>query len=156
MIVAALGLVSIPRDSWTAEAENQTRLHAKCVETSQRAEADAAAMIPGRTWTWRLDFERSRQQLAQLGSDFTALHDCESQFEASLTAEQESKVQPQLKRLASLWDHLQKDAQSLDLELQKGYPSRWHVTRDANDMEQEIQNWRKLHSQVARTVGADS
>jgi hypothetical protein len=103
-----------------------------------------------------LDFERSRQQLAQLRTDFTALHDCESKFEASLTAEQKSKVQPELKRLASLWDHLQEDAQSLDLELQKSYPTRWHVARDATDMQKEIRNWRKLHDQAARTVGVDS
>ena len=154
MIVAAAGLASRPQNSW-AESDVQKALHMKCIEASHRAEADAAATVPGRSWTWRLDFERSRQELAQLRDDFASLHDCESKFEASLTARQKSKVEPQLQRLASLWNHLQKDAQSLDLELQKGYPTRWHVARDATDMEKEIRNWRKLHIQVAGAVGAD-
>ncbi len=155
MIVAAAVLVGRPQDSF-AETDVQKMLHLKCVQASQRAEADAAAMVPGRTWTWRLDFEHSRRELAQLRDDFASLQDCESEFEASLTAEQKSKVQPQLQRLASLWDHLQKDAQSLDLELQKGYPTRWHVARDATDMQRETRKWRQLHDQVARTVGAGS
>ncbi len=155
MIVAAAVLVGRPQDSF-AETDVQKMLHLKCVQASKRAEADAAAMVPGRTWTWRLDFEHSRRELAQLRDDFASLQDCESEFEASLTAEQKSKVQPQLQRLASLWDHLQKDAQSLDLELQKGYPTRWHVARDATDMQRETRKWRQLHDQVARTVGAGS
>jgi hypothetical protein len=155
MIVAAAGLASRPQDSW-AESDVQKALHMKCIEASHRAEADAAAIVPGRSWTWRLDFERSREELAQLRDDFTSLHDCESKFEASLTAKQKIKVEPQLRRLASLWNHLQKDAQSLDLELQKGYPTRWHVAHDATDMQRETSKWRRLHDQVARTVGAGS
>lgn len=151
-----VGLVSTPQDVWGADTSIQRTLHIKCVEASQRAEADVAVMVPVRTWTWRLDFERSRQRLAQLRSDLTALHDCESQFEASLTAKQKSKVQRQLKRLASLLDHLQKDAQSLDVELQNGYPTRWHVARDATDMQKEIRVWRKLYDQVAKIVTATS
>ena len=134
---------------------NQEKLHLRSVEASERAERDAAAMVPGRTWTWRLDFEQSRQLLDQLRRDLTALGDSEADFEASLTSEQKSKVQAELKSLQELWQHLESDAQSLDLELREGYPTRWHVARDASDMQKEIRNWRKLHQQVATAVGAN-
>jgi hypothetical protein len=148
------GILQAPQDNLTVDHDIRTKLHLKCIEASKRAEADAAAMIPGRTWTWRLDFERSRQQLAQLRDDFGSLRDCESQFEASLSVEQKRKAQRHIERLAGLWDHLQKDARSLDLELRKGYPTRWHVARDATDMQKEIRNWRRLHDQVFKIVCA--
>jgi hypothetical protein len=137
-----------------ADIRVQKRLHTRCTEAGERAEADASAMIPGRSWTWQLDFERSRQQLAQLRRDFTSLHDCESEFEASLTPEQKSKVKAKLNQLAALCQHLDRDAESLDLELRKGYPTRWHVARDASDMQKETYRWRTLHDQVANAIGA--
>jgi hypothetical protein len=139
----------------SADRQEQKKLHLRCVEAAESAERDAAAMIPGRTWTWRLGFERSRQQLGQLRRDFTALRDIESEFEASLTLEQKSKVKTELTLLSRLEKHLEKDAASLDLELRKGYPTRWHVARDASDMRTEVRRWRKLHDQTAERVVAN-
>ena len=141
------------RQKIAADRQEQKELHAKCVLAAANAERDAAAMIPGRTWTWRLDFERSRQQLGQLRRDFADLRDRESEFEASLTAEQNSRVQTSLARLSHLNAHLEKDAQSLDDELQKGYPTRWHVARDASDMQSETRRWKNLHDQAAKMLG---
>jgi hypothetical protein len=144
-----------PQNKFKADSEEQRKLHLRCIEASERAERDSAAMIPGRTWTWRLDFERSRQQLDQLRRDFRSLRDSESEFEERLTLEPTAKVKAQLTQIATLWEHLDRDAQSLDLELRKSYPTRWHVSRDASDMQKEIRSWRKLHDQVANTVGAN-
>jgi len=153
---AQIGISQLRRNDVPADIEEQKKLHVRCIEASERAERDAAAMIPGRTWTWRLDFERSRQQLARLRADFTSLHGCETEFEASLTAEQKAKAKAEIAQLASLRFHLEKDAQSLDTELRKGYPTRWHVARDASDMQNETCRWRKLHDQVAKIVGINS
>jgi hypothetical protein len=150
------GISGSPQNIFKADSEEQTKLHLRCDEASERAERDAGAMIPGRTWTWRLDFERSRQQLHQLQRDFTSLHVSESEFETSLTSEQKSKVKAKLTVLGDLWEHLYKDAQSLDAELRKGYPTRWHVARDAADMQKEIHRWRKTHDQIAKTLGINS
>ncbi|MFI5116535.1 MAG: hypothetical protein ACHP8B_07525 [Terriglobales bacterium] len=149
------GVLQKPQDKLPASLKEQEELHLRCVQASEVAEGDAAAMVPDRTWTWRLDFEESRRHLDQLRRDFTALRDNEAAFEASLTSEQEANVRSQLKRLHELSQHLESDAQSLDLELRKGYPTRWHVARDVSDMHKEIRNWRKLHQQVASAVGAD-
>jgi hypothetical protein len=99
-----------------------------------------------------LGFERSRRELDELRRDFAALRDSESEFEASLTPKQESKVKTKLAQLRTLEEHLEKDAQSLDLELQKGCATRWHVARDTSDMQTEIHRWKQLHDQVAKKV----
>jgi hypothetical protein len=50
MIVAtAVGIVGTSQSNWAADTGIHNTLHLKCVEASQRAKADAAAMVPGRT-----------------------------------------------------------------------------------------------------------
>ncbi len=134
--------------------ESRAALNSRCIEAADRAERDAAALIPHRPWTWRLDFERSRRQVAQLRSDFTALHDADLRFDATLTSAERKKLELQRKSIQEMWSHLDSDADSLDAELRKGYPTRWHVARDASDMEKEIRRWKRLHEQIARQVGA--
>jgi hypothetical protein len=41
--------------------------------------------------------------------------------------------------------YLERDVGSLEDELRKGYPKRWHVAHDVLDMQKEIQRWRRLH-----------
>jgi hypothetical protein len=128
--------------------EAEQNLHAKCVEAEEHAERQAADMVPGRTWTWALNAQRSLHQLNELGRGLTALKECEAEFEASLAPSQATKYQPQLHGMAGLSQHLERDVQSLDDELRKGHPRRWHVAHDALDMQKEIQHWRRLHNTV--------
>jgi hypothetical protein len=88
------------RQKIAADRQEQKELHAKCILAAANAERDAAAMIPGRTWTWRLDFERSRQQLGQLRRDFAALRDRESEFEAMEEPARPSRQNAWLKSLS--------------------------------------------------------
>jgi len=129
-------------------SEAQENLHSKCVEAERRAEQQAAEMVPGRTWTWALDAERSLQQLDELRHDLTALRESEAAFEGSLTPDQISKYQTQIRAMNQLSQHLAGDVQSLDDELRKGHPRRWHVADDARDMQKEIQHWRRFHDVV--------
>lgn len=121
-------------------SEPQQSLHTKCVDAVERAERQAAEMVPGRTWTWALDAERSLQQLSELRLGLTALRECETAIEGSLTPDQISKHQTQFRAMNQLSQHLERDAQSLDDELRKGHPRRWHVANDALDMQKEIQH----------------
>ena len=129
-------------------SDAEQNLHAKCVEAEEHAERQAAEMVPGRTWTWALDAQQSLHQLNELGRGLTALKECEAEFEASLAPSQSTKYQPQLHGMAALSQHLERDVQSLDDELRKGHPRRWHVAHDALDMQKEIQHWRRLHDRV--------
>src|SRR5271157_2951976 len=66
-------------------------------------------MVPGRTWTWRLDANQSLQQLGDLRRDLSALKESEAAFEASLTSEQLSEFQAQVHRMNQLSRHLEQD-----------------------------------------------
>jgi len=136
--------------------EEQLEMHEKCLKAGERAERDAAAMVPGRTWTWALDADRSLQQLDELRRDLIALKESEGAFEASLTPEQVSEFQTQVHRMNQLSRHLERDVDTLDNELTKGYPRRWHVANDAMDMQKEIHRWRRLHEQIAAKIGKAS
>ncbi len=138
-----------PPDTW----DEQSDLHLRCVQIGKRADADITEMVPHRVWMWRLNFEKSRQRLDQLRRDLDELRTAEDAFVASLNPEQKSKLRSQLESLQTLWVHLESDAQSLDSELRKGYPTRWHVARDAFDMQKEIRHWNKLHDEVAARLG---
>jgi hypothetical protein len=130
-------------------AKKQSDLHLRCVQLGRHAETDITALVPHRTWTWRLDFEKSRKQLGQVRRDLIALGKSEAEFEASLDSGQKSRVQSSLNALKALLRHLESDAQSLDSELREGYPTRWHVARDSFDMQKEIRLWNRLHDKVA-------
>ncbi len=132
--------------------QSQGDLHLRCVQLGDRAEHDAEAMIPHRSWTWRQDFERSRRQLQQFQRDLIELRGSEAQCEASLTSEQQSKVQNQLGSLKALWKHLESDVQSLNSELLKGYPTRWYVARHTFDMQKESRRWIKQHDRIAASL----
>jgi len=69
-------------------------------------------------------------------------------FERDLTPEQISKYQNQIGAMNQLSQHLERDAQSLDDELWRGHPRRWHVANDATDMRNEIRRWRELNKQI--------
>ena len=128
----------------------------KCLEAGERVRRDVAAMVPGRTWTWQLDSERSRKQVEVLRRDLRDFWDAEAAFDASLTADQKSKVNSQFILIRELFHHLEGDAESLSAELQKGYPTRWHVEHDVSDMQKEISQWRKLHRRIARDLGSST
>lgn len=149
---AQLGIAEPRQNESPAGIKEQEKLHIKCLEAGARAQQDATAIIPGRTWTWQLGFERSRQQLGRLRSDLDVLRNTEAEFEASLTVEQKSRAQSRLSSIQKLLQHLDSDTQSLDLELRKGYPTRWHVRRDALDMQKELGYWRKLHDNIAAAL----
>ena len=138
---------AVKNDSRTAAGD--AILHLKCIQIGERAEGDITDVVPHRAWTWQQDFEKSRQLLDQVRHDLTELRGTEVEFEASLNSEQQAKAQPLIKSLQGLLKHLESDAQSLDSELLKGYPTRWHVARDAFDMQKEIHRWNELHNQVA-------
>jgi hypothetical protein len=142
-----------PPSNSPPQTGEQKALHKKCMDAAGRLRRDAAAMVPGRTWTWRLDSERSREHLDGLRRDVKALWDTEAAFEASLSPEQRSKVNSQFTSIQELFQHLERDAQSLDSELQEGYPRRWHVANDVSDMRKEINRWRKLHQRIADELG---
>lgn len=126
--------------------ESAQELHRKCVDAGNRLQSDVVAMVPGRTWTWQLNAEKSRSQLVGLRRDLKAFRDADLAFEASLPAEQ---FHSHFASSQGLFEHLQRDAESLDTELRKGYPTRRHVTNDVLDMQKEINRWRKLHQQIA-------
>jgi hypothetical protein len=128
--------------------EAQQNLHATCIEAEEQAERQATEMVPGRTWTWALGAQRSLNQLNELRSDLAAMSKCGTEFVASLSRLQVTKYQTQLHGMEQLSQHLQRDAQSLQNELTKGQPRRWHVAHDALDMQKEIQHWRRLHNVV--------
>ncbi len=136
-------------------AESRAALNRQCVEAVNRAARDAEAMVPHRFWTWRLDFERTRRDLAQLRRDLTALQEAEAGFDAALTDTERETLRAQRQSVQQLWSHLESDADSLDAELRKGYPTRWHVARDASDMEKEIHRLKRLHERIAREVGLE-
>jgi hypothetical protein len=139
---------SLPQTNKELEAPNR-----RCVEAAERLRRDSAAMVPGRTWTWELNAERSRSQIARLQEDLKAFWETETEFEGKLSPEQSSKLKSQFRAIRALFLHLQGDAQSLDLELQKGYPTRWHVAHDVSDMRSEINRWMKLHRHLAKNLG---
>ena len=132
---------------------DQEALDKKCVEAGRRLERSAAAMVGGRTWRWRLDSEWSRQHLDELRRNLKTFWDAEAAFEASLRPEQRSKLNSQFTAIHDLFQHLERDAQSLDDELRKGYPTRWHVENDVSDMRKEINRWRKLQRRIADDLG---
>jgi hypothetical protein len=149
---AQLGIAELRQNKSPAGIKEQEKLHIRCLEAGERTQQDATAMIPGRTWTWQLGLERSRQQLGRLRSDLDVLRNTEAKFEASLTVEQKSRVQSRLSSIQKLLQHLDIDTQSLDLELREGYPTRWHVRRDALDMQKEMGYWIKLHAKIAAAL----
>ena len=148
--------------AWRA-ASNQAQItedlqaaHRKCLEAGDRLRLDVAAMVPGRTWTWELDAEKSRAQLDRLRSDLKAFWDAESAFEARVPSEQRARLTSQFVLIHQLFQHLEGDAQSLDAELRKGYPTRWHVAKDVSDMQREINRWRKFHRRIVGALGLTS
>jgi hypothetical protein len=132
----------------------QLELHHKCLKAAERAEQQAGAMVPGRSWTWRLDAQQSLQQLSQLRQDLSALKASEAAFEASLSPQQLSRHDAQVRQIHQLIRHLEHDGDSLHDELANGSPRRWHVAHDALDMRTEIRRWVRLHNQLAASVGA--
>jgi hypothetical protein len=151
----ALALKSNPPSSSSSPqtTREQEALHKKCVEAGERLERGAAAMVPGRTWTWQLDSARSREHLDDLRRDLKAFRDADVAFEENLSPEQRSKFNSHITATRELFQHLECDAQSLDHELRKGYPTRWHVANDVSDMRKEINHWRKLHRRIAEHLG---
>jgi hypothetical protein len=129
-------------------AETQQTLRPECAPVAERARQQAEEIVPGRTWTWALDAERSLQQLDRLRQDLIAVRHCEAAFEATLAATQLAMYATQVRAMTQLTQHLERDVQSLDDELRKGHPRRWHVARDAQDMQKEIQHWKTLHETV--------
>lgn len=138
----------LAQSSTVQPTETQQTIHPKCDSVAERANQQAEEMVPGRIWTWALDAERSLQQLDKLRQDLTALRECEATFEASLSASQPAPNATAIRAMAQLSQHLERDVQSLDDELRKGHPRRWHVAHDAQDMQKEIQSWRRLHETV--------
>ena len=130
--------------------EKQLEYQRKGLEAISGVQREAAAMVPGRTWTWQLNAEQSREHLDVLGHALNVLRDNEALFEASLTPEQKTKFASQFQSIHEILQHILGDAQSLDDELQKGYPTRWHVAHDISDLQDEIRRLRKLHEQIAR------
>lgn len=128
-------------------------LDKKCVETGERLEGDVEAKSPGRAWTWRWTFERSRQQLDEFRRDLKAFRNADLAFEGSLSPQQRLKFASHLAATKELFDDLERDAQSIDNELRKGYPRRWHVADDVSGMRKEIQRWRRLHQRLAEELG---
>jgi hypothetical protein len=127
--------------------EKQLEVERKALEAIKGAEREAAAMVPGRAWTWQLRAEESRQHLGAFRRALDALRDNEASFEVSM---KESKFASHFQSIREILQHVLVDAQSLDDELQKGYPARWHVVRDVSDMQSEIRQLRKVHEQISR------
>jgi hypothetical protein len=129
-------------------SETPETLHGKCARAAEQTNRQAEEMVPGRTWTWALDAERSLQQLDGLRGDLTALRECEAAFEADLARNQLATYAAEIRAMHQLSQHLERDVQNLDDELRKGHPRRWHVAHDAEDMHKEIQRWQRLHETV--------
>ena len=134
-------------------SEQLHALHEKCLAAGERLQGDVDLMVPNRTWMWRTDAARSRQHLAELQRHLKDFWDAEAAFEAGLSPAQRSKFHWQFAYLHQLFRHLQGDAQSLDTELQRSYPTRWHVAHDVTDMGREINRWKKMHRQIAAGLG---
>jgi hypothetical protein len=145
---------SPPSSSSSSQAPGEQKaLHKKCAEAGERLEHDVAAMVPGRRWTCQLDSERSRERLDELQRDLTAFREADIAFEESLSPGQRLRFNSHMTATRELFQHLERDARSLDDELRKGYPTRWHVANDVSDMRKEINRWRKLHQRLAEDLG---
>lgn len=140
--------------SWSSRQQTSSQtwaIHENCSEAAARLDRTLAAMVPGRTWTWQLDAERRRELLDELQSNLVSLRACEDDFEAKLT-EHKSQLEPELTRVRQLWQQLESDKQSLEVELQEKYPARWHVSQDVSHMQAETRKWRKLQKRMANEV----
>ncbi len=146
---------SIPQDKsgLSQSAGEQEALHKQCVQAGDLLDRSVTAMVPGRTWTWQLDSSRSRGHLDELLRALQAFRDADVAFEESLSPEQRSNFNSHFTATSELFKHLEQDVQSLDDELRKGFPTRWHVTNDVLDMRKEINHWRKLHQHLAADLG---
>jgi hypothetical protein len=142
-----------PKSGVPESIGKRQELQTRFTEAMTRVERDAAAMSPGRSWTWQSDSEQSRELLDALRQDLSALSNTEAAFEASLMPEEKSKAAPQFESIHKMMQHLQEDAQSLDRELQNRYPTRWHVSQDVTDMQKEIRSLRKMHKRILQTAG---
>ena len=145
---------SPPSSSTSSQTTGEQKaLHKKCADAGERLEHDVAAIVSGRRWTWQLDSERSRERLEELQRDLTAFREADVAFEESLSPGQRSKFNSHMTAPRELFQHLERDARSLDDELRKGHPTRWHAANDVSDMRKEINRWRKLHQQLADNLG---
>lgn len=151
----SVGSVSqqFPSEPMSQAAQTVQQLQSKCLEAGDRVEHDAAAMAPGRPWTWGLNADDSRKRLGQLQKDLEDFWHAEEAFEQSIPMESAQRGQSQFQAIHELFQHLHADGQSLEEELEKGTPTRWHVAKDVSDMQKEIQRWRKLHNELAAELG---
>lgn len=124
-----------------------------CVSMEERAWDDIAAMVPGRSWVWQSDVERSRNRLDQLQRSLALLQACEEDFEAQLSTQQQLRAKANLTSIRRLLQELDSDEQSLTVEFRQRYPARWHVAQLVSHMQAEIRKWKALHKQVAAELG---
>jgi hypothetical protein len=103
---------SPPSSSTPQTTEERKVLHKKCAEAGARLEHIAAAMVPGRRWTWQLDSERSREHLDELQRDLKAFREADVAFEESLSPGQRSKFNSHMTATRELFQHLERDART--------------------------------------------
>jgi predicted RNase H-like nuclease (RuvC/YqgF family) len=130
-----------------------------CVSEIQRAELAAAGVFPGRTWTWRMDAERSRERLTTLRRELTDLSNCGRTLAngagaAQKSGEQKSTLKRELELMHARLQHIEADAASLDRELRNDNPTRWLVQRDVADMQREIRGLARINARLAAALAS--
>lgn len=131
----------------------QSETYTAYLEAEKRAEEQLFEATPGTSRFWLTQLECIRRRIDEFGGDLAALKKRQIEFERSLTAEQKSSFDAQLRRIHGLSDDIQRDFQSLQKELHNGSSTRWHVDADTWHMYKELGQWKKLNRGIAIAAG---
>jgi len=126
----------------------QRDLYAACISSTKHVERSSHAMMPSRFW--RFDNEEYQTQLDQLRSAVSTLSQNQLAFEASLTPEQVSTFDPELRAIHQLESQVENHIQSLDGELRDRQAAKWQVAEDTTALPGLIKSWRRLDQKIAR------
>jgi hypothetical protein len=140
-----------PRPPQTADPQREA--YKRLMEAEKHAENQVLAAMPGRSWRWLEDSGRTRQDLGKFKLALDALKERQTAFEATLTPGERSRFGSGLRRIHGLSQDIPRDFQSLQDELRKGYPTRWHVEADTWHMYKELIRWEKLDQGIAKAAG---
>jgi hypothetical protein len=129
----------------------QRDLYAVCISSTKHVEGSAHAMMPSRFW--RFDNEEYQTQLDQLRSAVSTLSQNQSAFEASLTPEQVSTFDRELRAIHQLETQVENHIQNLDGELRDRQAAKWRVAEDTTAFPSIAKKWRRLDQTIARQIG---
>jgi len=129
----------------------QWDLFTACTSSAKPVERSAHAMMPSRVWVF--DSDKYQRQIDQLRSAVSSLSQNQSTFEASLTPQQISTFDPELRAIHQLETQMNSHVQSLDSALQNRQAAKWRVSEDTTAFPSLAKKWRRLDQTIARQIG---